>query len=358
MKFSVDVKALQVVLKKTKAFIGTIHSTPYLHIQATQKDGIDVVATDLDRRLTTKLGGHVESDGDALVSWALLNKFITSLKTGVVEVEIVDGKVSFTCGNRNRTIKTDFKVEDFPRQDIDYDGQPVNDLVRADKLDAVIESAATDESRPILTGVLFRGNMVATDSYRLVVVKDACPDLGFDVLVPTKFLKVLKQFVKDPVLHYTVSVDNKWIMFEDGPDVYEGRLIDGDFPNYKSLVPTDLGEHDKLVVDRVEFTDALKVMCNSGLAGTKAKPGPGSHIKVEGDGTISINYDDVKESVTVQVKDGSSWSETIGYNPWFMLSIVKHTTAIYVTVNGMGMKPTVIEDDDITFLIMPVRSVD
>ena len=356
MKFTVKVDELKDVLKKTKPFIskgGYLPVVQHLRIDATN-EGVNVVATNIERWVTTTLNSDVDSEGTALVSWALLNKFVASIKTGDIVVETVEDKVSFTAGKRNRTIRSDYPVNEFPVHDADYTGQDVHVLRRADKLDTVIDVAATDEARPILTGVLFNGSIVATDSYRLAVVYDACPEHEPDVLVPAPFLKIVKPYVTGSNMAYQLSTDNKTIRIALGDDVYESALIEGQFPNYKGLLPHNRDEHNTMTVDRKEFTDALKVMCNSGLSGTKGRPG-NVPLRIEDNGVLAINADGVEETIRVNVQPGSNWGEAVGYNPWYLYGMIEHAVEDNVVLQSNDTKPTVFTDDNVDFLLMPVR---
>ncbi len=129
----------------------------------------------------------------------------------------------------------------------------------------VARSASRDETRPVLTGILMSASgqelrMVATDSYRLSVKETqlAEPLQGsLEANVPARALQELVRIAQQaPAADLAVSVGQNQVVFELGDIVLSSRLIDGQFPNYRQLLPESV-EHE-LRLASAELTDVVR----------------------------------------------------------------------------------------------------
>jgi DNA polymerase-3 subunit beta len=237
---NVDAGALKKALAKIKPAVaktsGSLQVLKGVRIDG-HGDYVTVTATDMDLTLTARVEGS--GTGSAIVPFATLTKFVQKAKDGVVldtgtyddegnpadELDLFTGRVKVSV----RTLP----VDDWPFEPKIDDP----DVVQLD-LDALGEAAiaaSTDESRPILTGVLVDGHeIVGTDSYRLFIIRSPRNAMiGESMLVPARACALLgklggvvggvrnERFLQVTVDDLTVTV----------------RLIDGQFPNYKGLVP-------------------------------------------------------------------------------------------------------------------------
>src|ERR671920_2320712 len=123
----------------------------------------------------------------------------------------------------------------------------------------VARSASRDETRPVLTGILVSASgdelrMVATDSYRLSVKEtrlESALEAGFEANVPARALEELGRLVRDDVEQIRIGVRSNQVVFEVGGVALSSRLIDGQFPNYRQLLP-EAYEHE-LTASREEL---------------------------------------------------------------------------------------------------------
>src|SRR5687767_11086499 len=168
------------------------------------------------------------------------------LRTAEQDVEIVAGAATFHI----RTLR----LEDFPPfPEPDGDGRvQVPGAAFVATVNKVARSASRDETRPVLTGILVSASgdelrMVATDSYRLAVkeTKLEAPLAGsFEANVPARALQELTRIVQhENAESLAVSVRANQVVFSVGGVVLSSRLIDGQFPNYRQLLP-DAYEHE------------------------------------------------------------------------------------------------------------------
>jgi DNA polymerase-3 subunit beta len=229
----------------------------------------------------------------------------------------------------------------------------------ATALEQVVKAASGDDSRPILTGVLLAAEddglrFVATDSYRLAV-RDlpGTAILGRDqtVLVPSRALEVTGRLLGDAD-ELTIRLDEREASFKVGDVTVVTRLIEGEFPNYRGLIPTD--HPNALVVDRIALIDAVR------RVGLLAKDATPVRLAMTGDGLelIAITQDVGQAHETVDATyEGSDL--TVAFNPGYLLDGLEVSPGDEVRLETIdSLKPAVIRsvgDDGFLYLLMPVR---
>src|SRR6202020_821227 len=225
----------------------------------------------------------------------------------------------------------------------------------------VAGSASRDETRPVLTGLLVSAadrelRMVATDPYRLSVKEttlEAPLSSGFEVNVPARALQELGRLVghaEDEAL--SISVRQNQVLFTLGRVVLSSRLIDGQFPNYRQLLPESF-EHE-LRLAGGEFTEVVRRI--SLLA---QKNAPLRLAFAEGELTVSAQTPDVGEALEAMTVAFQGEPLEIGFNPEFLragLEAVKEGGVVLKVIRPLG--PGLIESGDesrFRYLIMPIR---
>ena len=180
------------------------------------------------------------------------------LRPAEQDVEVVAGTARFHI----RTLR----AEDFPPLPEPGGDQIVTMPAPAftETIARVARSASRDETRPILTGILVSAagdelRMVATDSYRLSVkethLEASLPD-GFEANVPARALEELGRLVRDDVDDIRIGVRANQVVFEVDGLALSSRLIDGQFPNYRQLLP-EAYEHE-LTINREELLEVVR----------------------------------------------------------------------------------------------------
>src|SRR5919202_5399866 len=230
------------------------------------EDGeLHLSATDMELSLRTSLRAEVEGEGAVVVPGRLLLDIARSLPDPEVAIEHGEdeGVVRITCGPSNYRLNT-YSAADFPRLPA-VDGADLYPLERAALLEAinrVQRSASRDESRPVLTGIFLRferGRIVAaaTDSYRLSVheapLEAEVPEL--EAIVPARALVELARVAAGEGTLQLGIHENQALFGVD--DVWlTTRRIDGQFPNYKQLLPESF-EHE-LTLPRGEVLEVVR----------------------------------------------------------------------------------------------------
>ena len=218
---------------------------------------LHLAATDMELSLRASLDADVEAEGSVVIPGRLLVDLVRQLPESEVAIEhrAEEGVIRIDCGPSQSRLNT-YSVEDFPRLP-EVEALRMYPLERAALLETIARvsrSASRDESRPVLTGILMRlgeGRLVmaATDSYRLSVKETALegelPEL--EAIVPARALGELARIAQGGDVIELGAQENQVVFGADGV-LLTTRRIDGQFPNYKQLLP-EAFEHE-LVLPR------------------------------------------------------------------------------------------------------------
>ncbi len=226
-------------------------------------NNLSITGSDLDLTIADRITVSGSENGAVLVQARLLTDIVRSLELGAVEVEFDEQVLRVRSGRSEFSLRT-MSPSDYPRipllgeATVTVDGQALVAGLRQ-----VVSAAGRDEARPVLTGVLLtaRGEglrIVATDSYRLaqrdlVSVTMEVGDQG--VLVPSRALEEVARLVVGEE-RVGVQLDEQTVLFEVGDTRLSARLINGEFPSYEGLIPTD--HPNRLVVNRQLLLDAVR----------------------------------------------------------------------------------------------------
>jgi DNA polymerase-3 subunit beta len=321
-------------------------------------------ATDMDVSLRVPLAAEVAREGVVVLPARLLLDVVRSLPAASVslelraaeqDVEVISGKATFHI----RTLR----AEDFPPFPEPDPASEVSLPAEAFVSTAlkVAGSASRDETRPVLTGILVSASerelrMVATDSYRLSVKETQLEtplSADFEVNVPARALQELARIVTHAEgEQLTVSVRQNQVLFVVGRVILSSRLIDGQFPNYRQLLP-DAFEHE-LRIDGAELTSVVRRV--SLLA---QKNAPLRLAFADGELTVSAQTPDVgeaRESLPVAFQGEPL---EIGFNPEFLrdgLEAIEDGDVLLKLISPL--RPGLIESADesrFLYLIMPIR---
>ncbi len=293
MKFSINqselLNALTIVAKGTSGR-STLPVLSGVYIE-TQANGLILQTTDLEKSIRYSVNALVEEEGRTVIPEKLLFDIVKNLPDAAVSIETHDGEVSVYCGKSSFTLRT-LDAEDFPSfpqvdvtkrvaipfndfSNMIHDGEvsvycgkssftlrtldaedfpsfpqvdvtkrvaiPFNDF--SNMIKRVAKVVSKDQTRAVLTGVLISTTdegikMVATDSYRLAVAEvevENVPD-DFEVIVSGSFLQEVASLPKiDEII--TMGITENQIVFYYQNMVLINRRIEGNFPNYRQLIP-------------------------------------------------------------------------------------------------------------------------
>src|ERR671934_640328 len=319
-----------------------------------------LAATDMELSLRTSLHANVEAEGSVVVPGRLLLELARLLPEAEVSLEhrFEEGVVEVRCGTASYRLHT-YNPEDFPRLP-EAEGVERHEVDRETLLQTVARvsrSASRDESRPVLTGVLMRFEpgrlvMAATDSYRLSVketpLEGAVPEL--EAIVPARALAELGRIAQAGE-SIELGVHENQVVFGTGDAWLTSRRIDGQFPNYKQLVPETF-EHE-VALPRDELLDVVR------RVSVMAQRNSPLRLRfAEGELTVSAQTQDVGEArESLPVEFGAEALE-IGFNAEFLRDGIESVGGEQVRLKLISpLRPGLIqgESDDFQYLIMPIR---
>jgi len=324
---------------------------------------VELRATDMEVGLRVPLVAQVERAGTVVLPARLLLDIVRTLRSGDVSLELrpAEQDVEIVGGTARFHIRT-LRTEDFPPLPEPGGDQVVSMPAPAfvDTIARVSRSASRDETRPILTGILVSASadelrMVATDSYRLSVKEtrlEAPLEGGFEANVPARALEELGRLVRDDVEEIRIGVRANQVVFEVGGITLSSRLIDGQFPNYRQLLP-EAYEHE-LTVSREEL---LEVVRRISLMAQKNAPLRLSFS--EGEVKVSAQTPDVGEASEPLPIPFAGEPFEIGFNPDFLTVGLESAGADEVVLKLISpLRPGLVESADASgflYLILPIR---
>jgi DNA polymerase-3 subunit beta len=323
-------------------------------------DGLELAATDMELSLRTTLSAQVEGEGAIVVPGRRLVDLAKLLPSDDVEIEHrpEESVVHVTAGSASYTLHT-YNAEDFPRLP-ELDAVSTFSVEREallETINRVARSASRDESRPVLTGILARFEtgklvMAATDSYRLSVKETALtgqvPEL--EAIIPARALQELARIAVagDEV---ELGVHENQVVFSADDVSMTTRRIDGQFPNYRQLLP-EAFEHE-LALPRAELLDVVRR-----AAVMIERTSPLQLRFADGELTVTARTHEVGESKESLPAPYTGEPLEIGFNADFLRDGLESVTGDEVRVKLINpLRPAVLqgESDDFTYLVMPIR---
>src|SRR6266508_6325971 len=320
-----------------------------------------LAATDMELSLRATAVAQTEGDGSIVLPGKTFTD-IARLLPGdevVIEHKPAESVVHITAGSAEYTLHT-YNPEDFPRLP-ELDTAPTFAVDRESLLETihrVARAASRDESRPVLTGILvsFTGGkivMAATDSYRLAVketelVGGEASDL--EAIVPARALTELTRIAQDSA-ELQVGVQENHVVFAAGGVWLTTRRIDGQFPNYKQLLPETF-EHE-VMLPREEFLDVVRR--------TSVMAQRNSPLRLrfaDGELTVSAQTQDVGEARETLPVPFAGDALEIGFNPDFLREGLESVEGDEVALRLISpLRPGLLraEAEDFSYLIMPIR---
>jgi DNA polymerase-3 subunit beta len=319
-------------------------------------------ATDMEISLRASIDGQVSGDGAVVVPGRLLTDLVRLLPDETVTLthEEGDGVLSVTSGSHSSRLNV-YSAEDFPRlPPVDVQLHTIAAPALLETIEKVARAASRDESRPVLTGILvrFEGNrliMAATDSYRLAVKETELGESGpeLDAIIPARALQELARLAAgaDEV---SLGVHENHVIFSAGDVWLTSRRIDGQFPNYKQLLPETF--EAEISTPRAPLLEVIR------RAGVMAQRNAPLRLRfAEGELGVSAQTQDIGEAHESLPIDYAGDALEIGFNPDFLrdgLEAVAGESVQLKLINPLRPGLIVAPDESFWYLIMPIRLPD
>lgn len=371
MKINLTQENLARAIGLVSKVVATRGSLPVLSNILISTDGkrLKLAATNLEMGITYWVGCTVEAEGSVTVPARLFADFVSSLPHNATLELVANGAVLGITTEHHKTHINGIEADEFPPIP-GKSGKPTLTLPAAqlrEALSEVIVATSIDEARPVLAGVYMYsvgGNqlvVVATDSYRLaerkIAIDEAVLDGEIAIIIPTKTVQELVRILGETESDVAIYASENQVVFEaDGAEI-TSRLIEGQFPNYQQIIPSEsetVVEIDTKELGRVTKVASLFARQNAG--GIKIDINRGGHLEIR---STSSEVGDNESSADCVVKGEDA---EVSLNARYLteaLSIIKTPKVSF----GVGSKvsPCVVRPlgknaDDYTYIIMPLRS--
>lgn len=339
------------------------------------EDGnIEFISTNLEIGISYQIRGKIERDGQFTVDSKLITEYVNLLNNGEkIDIEEKNGELKIESGKYKTKIKGE-SAKEFPLiptiSRINYYSCKITDLKKA--LTGVIGAVSTSENRVELTGVLFSFNegklsLAATDSYRLaekeIDIKSSNPaEMGEEhkAIVPAKtaqeLMRILTNFNDDGLEQETelkiYLAENQILFTVDSVDLIS-RLINGHYPDYKQIIPTQ--SQTEILVERSELTRAVKA------AALFSKTGVNDiNLQFSKNKIIISAFSGASGESQIEVEaDIRGGTNEIMFNYRYLLDGLNNISDSLVRINILDSNtPCVIKpekDNDYLYIIMPIR---
>jgi DNA polymerase III subunit beta len=263
MKLQVTQENLSKALSTVARVANTRNTLPILGnvLLKTVDNRLSVAATNLDIAITHYIGSKVSEEGAITVPARLMQDFVSSLPSGVIDLELDENKLHIATDQYKSTIKG---------------------------LQQTVLAASSDEARPVLTGVFlhnYKGDLhvVATDSYRLAEKTLQKTKEDISLLVPGSALQDMLRILGDDDEPVLVTHDEQQVLFQVGEVELVSRLIEGAYPDYRKLIPASFAVTATL--SKADFTNITKVS---------------SLFARESAGSVTIKIDEASKQVSIR----------------------------------------------------------
>jgi len=363
MKVVVTQENLARVLNTVSRIASSRTTLPILNnILIKTEDGkLVLAATNLEVAITETIPAKIDREGVLTAPARLITEFITNLPKTNIKIDAGDNKITITAGNYHSIVNT-IPPDEFPAlpetKNTTVIKIPANIFKKAVAGTSLV--ASNDTTRPILTGVYihsFNGNLyiAATDGYRLAEKKILPVDKKITSIVPASTLNDVVRIISDEIEEVIINFSDDQINFVIGDATITSRLIDGNFIDYRQLIPTKTDV--SAVLDRSEFIRITKIseLFSRESAGSIT-------LRVDSDtSTLSIH------SITSELGENNSIAEAttkgngvITLNSKFLLDALNQIDGDNVKFQFSGkLAPALLTtevDDAYKHIIMPVKS--
>lgn len=367
MRFSCNqqtlTKALNIV-SKAVTIRTTIPILKGILLRVDNNGILTMSASDLDISIEKKIKVDNSEPGEIVVLSKLFGDIIRKLPDGDIYIEENNGKVQIKCSNSEFNI-IGLSAEEFPNinpNEKDSEELVFNKEILKDMIKKTSFSASIDENKGAMTGVLVEMeentlNMVAIDGFRMAIARESMKNKKRqNIIIPAKILNEISRIISETDIDnddVTMLLNTKKAVFIMENTKIVIRLLEGEFMNYKRIIPAD--SSCRVVLNKNEFLESVE------RASLLAKVGKNNLVRLEiKDNIMEITSKseegNVKEEIIIS-KEGNDL--TIGFNSKYLIDVLKvvddeSINMLFNTnVSPCLIKP--ISGDSFEYLVLPVR---
>ncbi|OGY90989.1 MAG: DNA polymerase III subunit beta [Candidatus Komeilibacteria bacterium RIFCSPLOWO2_01_FULL_53_11] len=329
-----------------------------------QKDGLTLIATNLEIGIKTKVRGKIEVEGEFTANARLFADFVSTLKKENVSIELDDKNLNIKGENHQTTIRGMDPAE-FPV--IPEVGPSFLFSVAAthfrEALSQTLFAVSADESRPELNGVFIQVGdgscvMAATDSYRLSEKTIPVPQAKEkkSVIVPARTLQeTLRVLELSDAADVQIAINDNQIQFSFGETQIVSRIITGEYPDYKQIIPTAFKNEVRFATE--EMRQAIKttsLFCKQGINDVRL-----SLEKRFSDIAVNAENSNLGKNVSNVRTESKNQEMDIVFNYKFLLDGLSHIVgeAACLKTNDPTSPALLVSasGDDLLYVIMPIK---
>lgn len=364
MKVTVTQENLNRALTAVSRVASSKTSLPILSniLFRTENNRLVVAATNLEIASVYHIGAKVEKEGTLTVPARLVTEFVSNLPKDTVTVKTDNGsKLDIASGNYKSTING-VVADEFPTLPTITAAQTVtvsSDLLKQ-AINQTVITASHDETRPVLTGVLFHSHegklyLAATDGYRLAERELLATTETVKALIPAQTLQEVARVIPDDIETVEMQFDDAQVQFTMGDVAIISRLIDGNFPDYRQLIPKKTE-----IVATLQTAELVRI---TKIASLFAR---------ESGGSVTIHTDLARAMVSIhsvasQLGENTSEAQaevdgegSVTLNSRYLLEALGCVESPMITFGFSGkLAPCVVRpvgDDSYQHIVMPLKS--
>lgn len=362
MQIKCEKKVLYEAVAGVSKAVTSSSSVPVLQGILLQANGnvLELTGYDLEMAITTSIDAGVEEAGSIVINAKFFGEVLRSLPSEEVELTVKDDVLVHLQGGI-----TEYDFIGMPPAD--YPELPAPGADHAFEMDAAelammintsIYAVSSDEKKPIHTGELFSIEpdlltIVALDGFRLAITKHPIKaEQSINIVVPAKTAAEVSRLMGEQGKNIRVDANERYVVFSNGKYTIMSRLIEGEFLNYKSVVPE--GSSTRVIVDVAAFEKAIE-RCS--LIITERLKNP---LRITFDQDIQIRCQTPMGKVSDQMDAEVSGEKVeIGFNYRYLLDALKFSgcdkVALEITGSLSPVKMLPLEGEEFLFLVLPVR---
>ncbi len=337
---------------------------------ATDQSRLKLVATNLEMAISHWIGAKVEEEGTITVPARLLTEFISSLPSDKVDINLSSGKtLELKCARFEARI-SGVDAKDFPPIPKIDEGitTKIEVEILRQGIGQVVFAAASEESRPVLTGVdaQFDGDLLtlaAADGFRLAVYKLPLAEPvteKTEVIIPARTLNELNRLIDDEeeLIDITVNPNKSQILFRLKNTELVSQLVQGTFPQYSQLIPQNY--NTRVTVDVAEFLRAARtasIFARDGSGIVRLVVTPGGEA-TPGKMTVSARSEELGDDVGEIDATVEGEEAKIAFNGKYLtdvLSVLREPQVVLETTNPSSpgvLRP--VGPDNYLHVVMPM----
>ncbi len=312
-----------------------------------------------------RIGAKIVKPGSITIPAKLLSEFIQNLPKEQITLTVSNNKLHINAKNSSSTINglTDDEFPELPT--INNKNAVSYSLLSDDFKNSVAQTiiaASNDSTRPILTGVFWHSfekglYLAATDGYRLAERKITTTASDVAAVIPTSTLQEVLRTLRDDTIEIEVLFDDTQVTFRLGEVEITSRLIDGNFPDYRQLIPAK--SESSLTLSRVELIRTIKI---ASLFARES--GGGITLALDTDKKVTIIHSiasEVGENSSEITVEATGESSKVSLNSRYLIDALGAVSAEQITFSFSGkLAPCVLtestKDQNYKHIIMPLKS--